>query len=118
MNLLVRIAWGLLALATVAAAVATYLVQLPEPKNAIAVDHAIYVDAGGSAQWITLPHTSAFRSLEQFGTVRYFAQFDLAAKPDRPLFLYVPAVNRKMSLSLNGEPFFDSGNETFLAGPL
>ena len=105
MNLIARIAWGVLALATVATAVATYLVELPEPKNAIAVTQATYVDAGGSVELVTLPHTSAFRSLEQLGTVRYFAHFDLAAKPDEPLFLYVPAVNRQVSLSLNASGF-------------
>jgi two-component system, NarL family, sensor histidine kinase UhpB len=110
--------WAALALATAAAAAAGYLVELPEPPDAIAIDRATYVAQTRSSQQITLPHVSTFPIREQIGTARYSVHFDLPKRPDAPLYVYVPATNRPASLALNGEPISDGGNRTFLAGPL
>ena len=37
--------------------------------------------------------------------------------PDTPLYLYVPVVSEEMSITLNGQPLFDSGAQT-VASPL
>jgi two-component system sensor histidine kinase UhpB len=110
--------WGALAVATVVAAAAGYLVKLPEPRNAIDIDRATYLADTGPTRQITLPHVSAFPADEQVGTARYTVHFDLPKKPDAPLYLYVPATNRPASLALNGEPILDSGHRAFLTSPI
>jgi signal transduction histidine kinase len=114
----VRIAWGVLAAATLAAAAAAYFLQLPEPAGGIAIDRAIYLAHDGAATTIALPHKSELREAELPGAVHYRVHFDLAAKPQQALFLYVPAVNRRVTIALNGETFFDTGVRTFLSGPI
>ena len=114
-----RIGWLLLAVATLAAAAAVFLIDLPEPHATVVVDRADYVtDAGTVPIPVTLPHVPPFGSGDEPHASHYTAHFDLAAASAEPLFLFAPAVNRRLSLALNGERLFDSGNRAFLAGPL
>jgi signal transduction histidine kinase len=114
----IRIAWGVLAAATVVVAAAVYFLQLPEPSEGIVIDRAIYAAHDGDTQSITLPHKSEADKVERPGVVHYRVHFDLTARPEQSLFLYVPAINRRMTIALNGETFFDTGMRTLLSGPM
>ena len=120
MTWLARIAWLLLAAATLAGVAAAYLVELPEPDEATAtIARADYaVDANTNPVAVNLPHVPAFGSGDTARISRYVAHFNLTAAPTVPLFLYAPAVNRRLSINLNGESLFDGGNRAFLSGPL
>jgi hypothetical protein len=73
-----RLGWILLAGATVAAALAAYLVDLPEPRNAIAIDRAVYQWGDGQSRDVALPLNASERAfIRQAGQGRYLARFDL-----------------------------------------
>lgn len=109
-----RIGWFILALATLAVAIGVELFHLPEPRDAIVIDRADYQVGSRPAQPVALPH----RHMSQAGATHYSVHFDLAAPPAQPLFLYVPSVNRRLSLTFNGEPLFDNSDFALWSGPL
>jgi signal transduction histidine kinase len=113
---LARLGWAALAIVTVALATAGFWLDLPEPRDALAIDHATYTQGEGPPQTVMLPHTTR-RLVAPPAAARYQSTFDLAAVPEAPLYLYLPVVNEEMSISLNGHPLFDSGTQT-LASPL
>ena len=51
-----RLAWGLVALATIAIAAAVYLMHLPEPRAAIAIGQALLQVGAEPAGTVALPH--------------------------------------------------------------
>jgi signal transduction histidine kinase len=111
-----QLGWTALAIATFVIATACFWVDLPEPRGALAIDRATYTQGEDAPQQVLLPHT-----VRRFGTppaaARYQAGFNLAAVPDTTLYLYVPVVSEEMSITLNGQPLFDSGAQT-VASPL
>ena len=108
--------WTALAIATVVIATAGFWVNLPEPRDAITINRAIYTQGERPAEQVTLPHTT--RRLGALpAAARYESTFDLAAVPETPLYLYVPVVNEEMTITLNGHSLFDTGTQT-LASPL
>lgn len=114
----IRLAWGLVAIATLIAAVAAFSVRLPEPSEGIAIERAIYLRPDGVSDIVTLPHKSGLNDGEQVGIARYRLHFNLEIKPEESLFLFVPAVNSRTTITLNGEKFFDMGARTILSGPM
>src|SRR5262245_30309947 len=108
---LARLGWTALALATVTVATASFWLDLPAPQNAVRIDRAIYTQGAGQPETVTLPHTTR-RLGAPPAAARYVMTFDLAARPEAPLFLYIPVVGEEMSISLNGHPLFDSGTQT------
>jgi signal transduction histidine kinase len=114
----IRLGWAVLALATLAIAAGIYLVELPEPADAIVLDRVTYVSGTGQSRPLALPHTDSRRTGEQTGGVRYLAGFDLTAIPGEPLFLYIPAVNRQLSLTFNGQPLYFSDTPSLWSGPM
>lgn len=113
-----RLGWIALAAATLVASLAIYLFQLPEPDHAIVLSRATYVAPNGQAQPIALPHSAARRPPGQTADGRYLTGFELIALPAEPLFLLIPAVNRQISLTFNGQPLFDNSAQTFWSGAL
>jgi len=113
---LASLGWTALAVATLVIATACFWVDLPEPRGALAIDRATYTQGEDPPQQVMLPHT-----VPRFGTppaaARYQTSFDLAAVPETTLYLYVPVVSEEMSITLNGQPLFDSGAQT-VASPL
>ena len=108
----------MLAGATVAAALAAYLVDLPEPRNAIAIDRAVYQWGDGQSRDVALPLNASERAfIRRAGQGRYLARFDLPAVPDEPQFVLVPATSQGYTLTLNGEPIFKSDLRTIWAEP-
>lgn len=115
-NWLARLGWTALATATVIVAMAAFWFDLPEPADALAIDHAIYTQGSQPPARITLPHTVRRFNVPP-AAARYEASFDLPAVPQTPLYLYIPLVNEEMSVTINGESLFDSGAQT-VANPL
>ena len=103
---------------TVAIAVLPDWVSLPVPNDAIVLDRVTSLSATGSAGEVALPLAIFPRLDETSQSARYQANFDLATKPDKDLFLYIPAVNRRITLDLNGVALFDGGSHGLWIGPM
>lgn len=109
MTILHRLGWAVLAVMTLAIALASSVVTFPEPRNAIVIDQATLQAGDEPARHVTLPPSAADRRLNiQSGHVTYRAHFDLATISDEPLFLLVPATSQGFSLTLNGEPLYQT----------
>jgi signal transduction histidine kinase len=109
-----RIGWLCLALATLAIIVGVELFHLPEPRDAIVIDRAEYQVGNGPDQAVVLPHRHPSRA----GTARYRVHFDLAGPPVQRLFLYIPSVNRRLTLAFNGHSLSDNSELALWSGPL
>ena len=109
--------WIAAALLTLAFAIVPDLVTLPEPAGALTLSRATFVNEDAQSAEVALPH-AAFKQMHQTGNpVHYLIEFNLAA-PQKNLFLFIPAVNRRISLSLNGEKFIGFDSNSFWTGPL
>lgn len=118
MTWLQRAVWALVTLATLGVAVGVFVFQLPEPDgDAIAIDRVTYQTGNGPLLPVQLPHRTPPAQVPT-PTATYRAEFTLAALPKEPLFLYIPAVNRSMTLAINGEPLVDSSEQAIWSGPL
>jgi signal transduction histidine kinase len=110
--------WGALAIATLAIAVIPDMVTLPEPDAAIVLDHATYLPGNDNGSEVSLPHVVYPQINQTADSVRYKIGLDLAAVPDQGLFLFIPSINRRISLVLNGESLFGFDSGSLWAGPL
>jgi signal transduction histidine kinase len=113
-----RIGWGALTVATLAIAIAAFTVKLPGPKHALVLDHATYLSVGGEAQKVTLPHSLLPDNFEERSGAQYNLRFNVVAESNEPLLLYVPSINRNVTLIFNGELIFDSRARALWSGPL
>jgi len=111
-----RLGWILLVLVNAALAAAAYVVTLPAPDHAIAIDTVLYSADDGSARQVSLPHRSGWGA-DGAATARYQAVFDLAAMPEARLFVFAGVVNHHPALILNGTPLTD-GRRPIWSGPL
>lgn len=118
MNWVRYLAWAALAVATLAVAGVPDLVTLPEPEGAIVLDHATYLPGDGNGSEVSLPHAAHRRISQTPNSVQYLIGFDLPAAPDKNIFLFIPSINRRISLALNGEDFFGFESNTLWIGPL
>lgn len=114
MTALRHLGWLVLALATLAIIIGVEFFHLPEPRDAIVIDRADYQVGNGPDQAVSLPHRHPSRA----GAARYRMHFDLAARPARPLFLYIPSVNRRLTLAFNGHSLSDNSELALWSGPL
>jgi two-component system sensor histidine kinase UhpB len=110
--------WGAIAIATVLAGTAPDLLRPSAPKDAIVLDHATYQAGGEAEKEVSLPHAVFPRLQRQPTAATYRIDFELNAVPDDGLFVLIPILNRRISLSLNGEALFDSGSRSIWSGPL
>lgn len=104
-----------MAIATFAAAAGVFIVELPGPSGAIVIDRVADISDAKAARSISLPHTGPHG--QQVGGALYRGTFRLAAMPAEPPFLYIPAVNRQLSLSINGQPLFYIDIPSLWSGP-
>ena len=118
MSWLSRAGWAALALVTLVSAVSVFVLRLPDPDDALVIDRAVYQAGDEPGTAVTLPHTSFPRLSGQFDEARYSASFNLSTPPDDMLFLYIPTLDRRVLVSVNGEPLFDSDARSLWAGPL
>jgi two-component system sensor histidine kinase UhpB len=108
--------WIVLALATLAIALVPELWGHSEPQGAIVVDRAALLSGDQAAQEVSLPLVIN-PGPDKPHTVRYQIDLNLAAVPGAEPYLLIPWFNRRFSLSLGGEPFYDSAFHTLWAGP-
>lgn len=117
MNWLRKLGWVVLAAVTLAIAAAPSLVTLPEPDDAIVLDRADFLSDNGTSVEVSLPH-AVYRQVGRTPKLaRYRIGFDLPAASDKNIFLYIPSVNRRISLELNGESFFGFEFSALWIGP-
>ncbi|MDO8877363.1 MAG: hypothetical protein Q8M24_20355 [Pseudolabrys sp.] len=110
--------WFTLAIVTLAVAIAPSVVTLPEPEGAVVLDRAIILPDNGSGSEVALPHAMYPRISQPPNVLRYQIGFDLPTVTDKNTFLYIPSVNRRISLELNGESFFGFESSSLWTGPL
>jgi signal transduction histidine kinase len=112
------LSWAALAVTTLAAAAAPELVTLPEPAGAIVLDHAIYLPGGGdNGGEVSLPHALYPWISRTPNVVRYQIDFDLPTASDENLFVFIPSINRRVSLVFNGETLFGFESSALWTGP-
>lgn len=111
-----RFGWIVLLLVNAAVAVAPYVITLPAPHHAIAIDTVLYSADDGPAQQVSLPHRSGWGE-DGAATARYQATFDLPTIPETRLFVFAGVVNHHPALILNGAPLTD-GRRQIWSGPL
>src|SRR6185312_17479565 len=92
--------WGALVIATLAIVVLPDALTLPEPTDAIVLDHAIYQAGADGGSDVALPHATYPPAVDPPETAKYLVQFELPAAPEENLFLFIPALNRAFSVSL------------------
>jgi two-component system sensor histidine kinase UhpB len=110
--------WGVVAIATVLLGAAPDLLRPTAPADAIVLDHARYQTGGDDEKEVSLPHAIFFGLQGRPTTATYRIDFELKTAPEDGLYLLIPVLNRRISLSLNGEALFDSGSRTIWSGPL
>jgi two-component system sensor histidine kinase UhpB len=113
-----HIGWAALALATLAVAAAPDLVTLPEPVGAMVLNRATYLPEGGAGNEVSLPHAVYRLADHASSAMRYQVGFDMPAAADKDLYLFIPSINRRIALELNGERFFGFQSNTIWTGPL
>ncbi|MFZ0845394.1 MAG: ATP-binding protein [Pseudolabrys sp.] len=110
--------WATLTAAFLAIAAIPDLVTLPEPEGGIVLDHANYESGKGEGREVRLPAAIFPGSGNTANVVRYTADFDLAALPDKGLFVFIPLVNRRIAMEFNGESFYEFESNAFWTGVL
>ena len=119
MTWLQKFGWAALAIATLAIAIAPDLMTLPEPEGAVVLDRAVLLPNNGSGGGeVSLPHAVFPRLIKTPEILRYQIGFDSPATTDKNVFLYIPLVNRRTSLALNGESFYGFESSPLWTGPL
>lgn len=112
-----RVGWAILALVTLAIALAPDLVTLPRPSGALVINRATFISDSGNSREVALPHAVRAQLDNQPHLVRYVTRFDLRAVPDQSLFLYIPMINRRVSLTFGGETFQSFESSAYWTGP-
>ena len=116
-----KLGWAALAIATLAIAVAPDLVTLPEPEGAVVLNRATLLQDGSGENGggeVSLPHAVFPRLIKTPEILRFQIGFDAQAVTDKNAFLYIPLVNRRISLALNGESFYGFESSALWTGPL
>src|SRR5262245_46693856 len=101
-----RIGWVALAIATVGIALAPDLINLPAPQGAAVIDRATFLPGDGPGIEVSLPHV-IYPNRANPLTVRYAIGLDGKALPQEGLSegglaLYIPELNRRVVLNLDG----------------
>ena len=110
------VGWAILAIVFVAIGMAPLLLSAPQPVDALVLDRATFLSGDSPAQPVALPHVINPGSGKP-NTVRYLVDLDLPVVPEGELYLLVPLLNRRVSLEIAGETFYDSGLVTLWSGP-
>lgn len=110
--------WAALAVATLAVAAAPELVTLPEPAGAIVLDHATFLPGSGDSSEVSLPHALYPWINHAPNLVRYQIEFDLPAASEENVFVFIPSINRRISLVFNGQTLFGFQSSPLWTGPL
>jgi len=109
--------WAAYAIVTLAVAIIPDLVTLPAPSGAIILDKATFLSGNDAGREVSLPDAIYPRLDDSPDIVRYQIDFDLPAAAGSDVFLLIPSINRRLSLSLNGEPFLGFDSSALFTGP-
>ncbi|HYD76489.1 sensor histidine kinase [Ramlibacter sp.] len=108
-----RLAACLGALLLLAVATSPYWLELPRPRGALEVATAVLVDASGAPPVaVDLPHSWPRRA----GELDYQLNFELAAVPPEPLYLFIPMLAQRAVVSIGGHQLADTGNRARMIG--
>ena len=113
-----RFAWAALAIVTLTIAAVPDLVDLPDPEGAMVLSRAAYHPDKGEGSEVALPHAIYPRVSEHPNLVRYLIGFDLPNTFDKNVFIFIPSINRRVALALNGETFLGMESGDLWTGPL
>jgi signal transduction histidine kinase len=112
--------WAILTVAVLAIAVAPYVLNPPAPVGATVIDHATFLSGNGPGdgpgEEVPLPHV-VNPGIGKPLSVRYRIDIDLPIASDDGTYLLIPLLNRRVSLEIAGETFYDSRFHTLWAGP-
>lgn len=106
------IGWIAFVLAALAIAFATDLVEFPHPPASLAIERATFLVEGQPPAEVSLPHIVYSRD-GQPSTIRY--RVEIAAPPSAAL--YVPLINRPVTVKVDDETLYDSADDVVWAGP-
>lgn len=110
------LAWVVLALVYAVIGAAPYVLSVPAPAGATVVDRATFLSGDGPAEEVSLPHV-VYPGAGKPTSVRYAVDVDLpVTSPDDGPYLLLPLLNRRVSLEIAGETFYDSGFYTLWEG--
>ena len=110
------IGWTALVLVALSVAVAPDLITLPPPTEAVVVDRATLVSEGKPDSDVALPHV-IFMGAGNPMVVRYRVDVASDRLPDAGLALYVPLVNRRLAVEVDGATIYDSADHGVWTGP-
>lgn len=111
------IGWTALVIATLLIAAAPELLTMATPQRALVVDRAILLSGTEPARQVPLPHTI----LPRIGNplwIRYDVEIGAQVLGGNDPSLYIPVTNRRVSLQLDGEDFYDSSAHAIWVGPV
>ena len=114
--------WVVLALAILAIAAASSVLSVPEPVGATVLDRATFLSGDRAGEQVSLPHVIN-PGAGKPTSVRYVVDIDLPATSSDTLssddgpYLLIPLLNRRVSLEIAGETFYDSSFYTLWVGP-
>jgi two-component system sensor histidine kinase UhpB len=111
------IGWMVLVLVTLAIAVAPDLITLPRPTEALAVDRATLQVEGQPDTEVSLPHV-VFPGVSTPMLVRYRVDVASTSLPDVDAALYIPLVNRRLAVEVDGKTVYDSADHKVWMGPV
>src|SRR5215204_3248399 len=106
-----------LVLVTLAIAVAPDLITLPRPTEALAVDRATLQIEGQPDTEVSLPHV-VFPGVSTPMLVRYRVDVASTSLPDIDAALYIPLVNRRLAVEIDGKTVYDSADHKVWMGPV
>lgn len=106
------IGWIAFVLAVLAVAAAADLVELPRPPASLVIERATLLVEGRPATEVSLPHIVYARD-DHPSAIRYRVEVDAA----RSAALYVPLINRPVTVEVDGETIYDSADDVVWAGP-
>ena len=110
---------GCLGDVTLAIAVIPDVVTLPEPDGVVVVDRASYRPDVGDGGEVALPHAIYTDISQNPDVVRYLIDFDVpAAISGKGLFIFIPSINRRISLTIDGKALLDSSPTLSGSAPL
>jgi two-component system, NarL family, sensor histidine kinase UhpB len=111
------IGWMVLVLVTLAIAVAPDLITLPRPTEVLVVDRATLQVEGQPDTEVSLPHV-VFPGVSTPMLVRYRVDVASTSLPDVDATLYIPLVNRRLAVEIDGKAVYDSADHKVWMGPV
>ncbi len=85
------------------------------PTASLAIERATLLIDGQPDAEVSLPHI-VFARAGQPSTIRYRVEVDPAALPAADAALYVPLINRPVTVEVDGETIYDSADDVVWAG--